>query len=82
LREVSTARNFGLSPRLVPPIRLRPSFGLKPRAPQSAAWNGLVTVNGWSSPAEAKLSPEPRTVLAVDVREQLVGLRTKPGRST
>src|SRR6478736_129965 len=81
-RGFSTARNFGLSPLLVPPNRWRLSLGLNPSDAQSAAWNGLVTVTGSLSPGAAKSRPEPSTVLAVEVRLQLVGLNTNSGLST
>src|ERR1044072_1840735 len=79
---VSTALNFGFLSRLVPPMRERAGFGLQSRLAQSAAWTGLVTVIGLSSLEEAKSSPDPRTVDAVEVRLQEVGFKTNWDLST
>ena len=38
----TTAFSAGLALRLVPPLRLSVSDGLKPRLAQLAAWNGLA----------------------------------------
>src|SRR4051794_27468333 len=78
--KVRTALKAGTCARLVPPLRLRASFGAKFNEAQSAAWKGLVTVTGWSSESEPKSRPEPSTVEAVEVGAQLVGLRTNSGR--
>jgi hypothetical protein len=65
-----------------PALELDAQRGLKPRAPQSAAWNGLVTVSGLLSASEVKSRPAPLTVEAVEVARQSVGFKTKFGRST
>src|SRR4051812_38589558 len=70
---VRTALNAGLSPRLVPPLRLMESLGLKGRAEQPPTWKGLES---------AALDPKGETALPVSaIGSQLVGLRVKPGRS-
>src|SRR5260221_8958998 len=78
----NTACRAGWAPRLVPPLRLSESAGLKPRLAQSAAWKGVDTVTGRSSASEPKFRPEPKTVEAVEVRLQLVGFKTNSGPST
>src|SRR5689334_12455229 len=73
------AFSAGWAPRLVPPISLRLSFGLKGSAAQSAAWKGDVDTKGLSSASETKSRPDPKTVAAVDLRSQEVGLKVKLG---
>src|SRR6188768_1544978 len=75
------ALSAGWAPRSVPPISFKLSFGLKGRAAQSAAWKGEVETKGLSSASETKSKPEPKTVAAVALRSQLVGLKVKLGLS-
>src|ERR1051326_3344998 len=74
--------SLGKPPRFVLPIKRIESFGAKLRAAQSAAWKRGATVTGLSSASETKSRPEPRTVEAVEVGVQSVGLRANSGRLT
>ena len=61
-RATRTARNFGCWARLValrPPNSRVDSFGLKPSAPQSLVWNGVLTGKELKAAGLAGSAPPP-----------------------